>query len=326
MNYIDISKLNSSLIDEQSGDIVYCKRQYSENRYFGFTGQERIVTDKDVAFIMRKLQEYGIEHAFACHVLKDGRPVLQHIGMGDFNSCVANRDLVKFTADKLDAKDVYMIHNHPSGALVFSSQDRQRHQELCNSLGDRMKGSIIINTISGKYAFCATPSSKEYVQSIEHVKEESENYMPVQVLEFDKQVFSKEHNLGYGFVIHSSQDVAAFCSSQRFGEREKSSLIIVNTKLAVTAHIQLPYSTFSRIRVSEVAHFIQNVTAACGGTSAILCSTGKIPEIVIKALNKELMRISNFCLTDVCSEINIKLRSACDEGVFEEKKQVSLKL
>ena len=59
MNYVTIDKLNDLDIEinPRDGDFIYCKRQYTLNNSFDFTGREIISSTADVAFILKNLQE-----------------------------------------------------------------------------------------------------------------------------------------------------------------------------------------------------------------------------------------------------------------------------
>ena len=58
-------------------------------------------------------------------------------------------------------------------------------------MGEIYKGSILINTVTGHYAFIQHDSDKE---TIDRIASPQLTDVPVQVIEFDKQVFSREFN------------------------------------------------------------------------------------------------------------------------------------
>ena len=320
MNYIDLNELNSYNVelDAESGDYIHCRRQYSQTGAFSCTGVNTIVSSADVAFLMRSLQEYSVEHSFVCCIKDDGSPYLLHLGMGTFDACMINKDTIRYTADRLDAKQVYMIHNHPSGTLAFGKSDRIMHHGLEEVLGERMKGSIVINTTSGKYLFAQHSQAEETVNDMSGADTTGP---AVQVLEFDRQVFAKDWDYHNAVHIRGSYDVASFLSSQRFGHREKSGMLIMNKGMKVVANVQLPYSTLTRSKVVHLAPYMQNCTCAFGGVAVLPYFTGKVSAMAIRLLNAEFKKISSFDMVDVCHNINVKFQSAVDDNLLNFKSQ-----
>ena len=319
MNYVTIDKLNELDIEinPRDGDFIYCKRQYTLNNSFDFTGREIISSTADVAFILKNLQEYGVEHSFMCYVLNDNTCIVQQIGIGDFSSCVVNIDILRYTAVKLNAKGVYMAHNHPSGNLNFSRQDRIMHNRCSNSLGNLYQGSIIINTTSGNYAYIKHEADKE---SISRIPEEELTDIPIQVLQFNKQVFSREYNYLKPFKVTSSDDVAAFISSQKYGARDKAGMLVLNRSMIVMANIQLPFSKINNTTKKELASYMQKCITGMGGTDAVLYFSGNIGKKTMQELKKEFSKISAHNLCDICYNYNGRMKSGLSEGFLNDEK------
>lgn len=319
MNYITLDKLNNLDIEinQKDGDFHYCKRQYSINKNFDFTGREFITSTADVAFILKNLQEYGVEHSFICYVLQDKTCIVQQIGMGDFSSCVVNIDILRYTAIKLDAKDVYMAHNHPSGSLKFSNQDRLMHSTCSKSLGEKYKGSILINTTSGNYAFINNENARE---KISRIPESELTDIPVQVIQFNKQVFSRDYNYNKPILVTSPDDIAMFISSQKFGKRDKAGMLILNRAMIVVANIHLPYSELSESTSKNLAEYMQKCITGLGGTETILYFSGNISKKLMQTIKSDFSKISSYHLCDICYEYNKKMRSGVSEGYLYEER------
>lgn len=319
MNYIDIDSLNKSDIpvDKDSGDFIYCQRQFSENRSFSFFGKEKITSSADVAFIMKGLESYGVEHAFAVYVLRDKSPVVHHLSMGNFDSCAFNYDAIQYTAMRLDAEQVYMVHNHPSGNLVFSMADIRVYDTLYDMLQEKFAGSIVINTTSGKYGI-DVPHKRHVI--LEHQQPDVDSLVPMQILEFDRHVFHKDYDFS-GQVFDTPGKVAAFCSSQRFGQRKKGAVLVLNSAGLAVANIQLPFSEIKAATIPAMARYIERCTVACGGMSVIPCFTDNIPQEVIRELYVEFNRISDMRMLDICYDIRNKAKSALEHDIINPNKR-----
>lgn len=319
MNYISINKLNDIgdiQVDSSNGDFLYCQRQFSENKTFDFTGREYVTSTSDVAFILKSLQEYGIEHSFVCYVLPDKTAIVQHLGMGDFTSCVVNIDIIRYTMLKLRAEGVYLAHNHPSGNLIFGMHDRLMHASCEKAMGNVYKGSILINTITGHYAFIQHDSDKE---AISRIPSPELTDIPVQVIEFDKQVFSREFNYNKALKVLGPSDIAIFISTQKFGMRDKAGILILNRSMMLMANLHLPFTKISETTCSEIASYIQKCITATGGTDTIMYFSGNISKKVMNLLRTELARISNFKICDVCYDLANGLQSALGNGLLKDE-------
>lgn len=318
MNYISINNLNNLddiHIDSSNGDFLYCQRIFSENKSFEFTGREFITSTSDVAFILKNLQGYGIEHSFVCYVLPDRTAVVQHLGMGDFTSCVVNLDIIRYTMIKLNAEGVYLAHNHPSGNLFFGMHDRLMHASCERAMGEIYKGSILINTVTGHYAFIQHDSDKE---TIDRIANPQLTDVPVQVIEFDKQVFSREFNYNKALKVQGPTDIAIFISTQKFGMRNKAGILILNRSMMIMANIHLPFTKVSEDTCPEIASYIQKCITATGGTDTIMYFSGSISKKMMSLLRTELARISNFKLCDVCYDLDHGLQSALENGLLKD--------
>lgn len=317
MNYKLLDTLNEFNVelDPDSGDFMYCKRQYTLNNNFDFTGREFITSTADVAFILKNLQEYGVEHSFACFVLSDRSCVVQQLGMGDFCSCVVNLDILRYTALQLNAEDVYLAHNHPSGSLKFSLQDKIMHKACLRVLGDMYKGSILINTTSGNFAFIRDASDKEKIESIPFSELTD---IKIDVIQFSKQVFSKDFNYRKAFTVSSPDDIAKFISSQKFGKRNKAGMLIMNKGMTIVANLHLPFSRITETSIPEIASYMQRCITALGGTDTIVYYTGTLSKRMMQLLKKEFMNVSGHTLCDVCYDFNNGMKSGLSEGYLNE--------
>ena len=317
MNYKLLDTLNEFNVefDPDSGDFMYCKRQYTLNNNFDFTGKEFITSTADVAFILKNLQHYGVEHSFACFVLSDHSCVIQQLGMGDFCSCVVNLDILRFTALQLNAEDVYLAHNHPSGSLKFSLQDKIMHKACSRVLGDMYKGSILINTTSGNFAFIRDASNKERIESI---PDPELTDIKIDVIQFSKQVFSHDFTYRKAFTVTGPDDIAKFISSQKFGKRNKAGMLIMNKAMIIVANLHLPFSRIMEASIPDIASYMQKCITAFGGTDTIVYYTGTLSKRMMQLLKNEFNKVSRHTLCDVCYDFNNGMKSGLSEGYLNE--------
>ena len=107
--------------------------------------------EKNTVWIFKQLETAAVENAFLAMV-KDGRPIVLHVGMGGYTSSPA--DARQALAAYIDMKPdkVYFVHNHPSGTLKASRDDRNTLQRMREMFGaEIVQDGIIIDTVSGKY-------------------------------------------------------------------------------------------------------------------------------------------------------------------------------
>ena len=276
-------------IAESEGKTSLVERTYRENGYFNFTGKEKISTVQDVAFIFKQLENYAIENAFVA-MIKDGKPVVIHIGMGNINQSIIDYSAIKLAYDTIRPESVYMVHNHPSGQLVASSNDVKSLNTLMDMFPEGIvKDGIIINTVSGQFlTFNSIKSRKEDMPTRQR------NIADIKVLSFDKNVFSKDYKPGE-FQIRSSEDVAKVISSQRFGTRGKVSYLVLNYSNQVIGNV---HTTYVSSDAEGLADEIATNVASMGGSHVILYGSGvKTGYSAFNALQNQIKALSGQSIT-----------------------------
>lgn len=275
------------------GDFCMVQRVFDVSRHFEFTSGMTVETPQDVAYIFRSLEEASIENAFAV-LVKNQVPVVLHLGMGHFNEVTIVSSPVKMAFDRIAADQVYFVHNHPSGSLKASAQDLKYWEQLKDVFGDKLMPGIIINLKSGKYGLFSTQ-----VRSTQMEKRNVQEEIPLKVLSFSKQVFSPSYDPERNFVIHSAQDVAAFISSHRLGDREKISTLILNRAGGVVANVLTPYTQINERNTDAMAQYLVHTITVTGGATAILYGDFTM-NACLKTLSREVKRYSfgDFSVTD----------------------------
>lgn len=312
----------------EPGEICLVERRYEEAKQFSFTGKDKIETMDDVAYIFKQLETAAVENVFLV-LVKDGKPTIIHLGMGGYGSSPAETRAAFAAYKEIDPDEVYVVHNHPSGSLKESSDDRNLLNAVQNTFGgEKVKDGIIIDTTSGKYGVFGWSDFEVYRKENE-MPESVEGEMPLKVYSFSRQVFSPEWNPKEAFHVADSKSIAEFVSSHRLGEHPKMSFIVMNTQGNVVGNFFLPWT-----KISE----IQDIEAACdelsyyvnmsGGTRGVLYGNYEYDQQDNKKLRWLVARMQTLRtpLVDVLhidSEDDLGYHSSHDIGMMETETSYS---
>lgn len=261
--------LDKRLRPLQEGEFCHVERIFTQSKAFDFTSGEQIKSSDDVAYIFSQLENESIENAFAV-LVKNGKPYVIHVGMGGFDASYFNIGAI-VAADKLiNADEIYMVHNHPSGALEASNADVQMYNRFVAAFGNRAKEGIIINLTSGRYGvFTDTTSSKRDKTTVE-------SQVPIKLYSFNKQVFDYDFDPKQLFSVTGSSSVASFISSQRLGDRAKINILVLNRQNQIVGNILTEHKTVDMFgwQMDQLANQIVDYTIKMGGSSAIVYGSG----------------------------------------------------
>src|SRR5665213_720976 len=218
---------NGSLAPKlEKGEFVVVERKYSEVGMFEFTTRDnnKINSAADVAFIFRQLESEAVEHAFAVYIDKEKNPSVQWLSMGGVNSTIIDPRIMVDAARRLEAREIYLVHNHPSGTLIPSRPDMSILEKLKKGFGPMgiSVGGIIINLNSGAYLiFDELGAITEGLGFTSHGFEKGEKQG---VFCFNKQAFLQSPT---NSKIQSPSDVARFLSQQRFSCGAKAGYLLL---------------------------------------------------------------------------------------------------
>ena len=213
----------------KEGEFAIVERSYSETGMFGFTTRDnnKINSHADVAFIFRQLESEAIEHAFAVYIDKELNPSVQWLSMGGIDTTIVDPRVMVDAAQRLEATQIYLVHNHPSGNLKASSADLRILEKLKRGFEPMgiSVNAIIINLNSGNYLIfdengCTV--EREGFTSYDFEREKK-----VGVFSFNKQAFLQSP---VKTKIKSPSDVAQFLSQQKFSAGEKAGYLLLTTK------------------------------------------------------------------------------------------------
>lgn len=300
----------------KEGETSHVERLFKENKNFDFTSGERINSIEDVAYIFKNLEDESVENSFAVLVDKDGRPTVVHLGMGSYAYSLVNGSALQVAVSRIKPKKITFVHNHPSGALKASSQDRDVLKKLKSAYGANVvTDGIIINLRSGKFGvYSELPYDSEYKDELSKVMNES----AIKVYSFNKLAFSKNYDPSTLPLANNQEAVAEFISSQRLGERDKLGLLVCDQQLRVVGNVFLREFSLTEKNLNQVAQDVVYYTTAMGGTRPILFGNG------IKGLSEKLypliddISLGTIKLTDVVELEMVKEDEASYNGLKKD--------
>ena len=297
------------LPDAKEGEFAYVERKFSRTGEFSFTGADKIRDRGDVAYLFRSLENYSVENVFAV-LVKDGKARVLHIGMGTATSSLADMSAIRAGVDAFGADRIYLVHNHPSGTMIASQQDRNLMRTLEAAFGDKIDVSgIIIDTTSGRYVeFDGEGQAEVYDRP-----RQSDGDKMADVFHFDQA--DRSNMPEETMAIRSSSDVANAIGNLRFGEGKKVSYLI----LAHNGHVIGNFHTgYTDINASGFAEEMASVASKYGGTSVVVY--GNMPLDGVMRLKDAVARhsLGAVRLLDTLGVRNGIQMSAVDEGMLYE--------
>ncbi|WP_415579562.1 JAB domain-containing protein, partial [Elizabethkingia anophelis] len=236
------SNSSSSIIREEthsgySTDFALVQRQFTENKQLSFIAGTKIQNINDVAWLFRSLEDEAIEHAFILYRFKDNSYMVQQLSSGGITGTVVDLRLVAGNAFALNPSSITLVHNHPSGNLVSSNEDRnilRKLQNIFEGSDIQVEDGIVINLRSGKYLVF---NENEDGDRIKELKNQYEKQSNVAIYSFSKQIFATNYQPQK---ITGPEDVAAFISTQKFGISDKTEALILNNANEIVGKFILP--------------------------------------------------------------------------------------
>lgn len=308
---------NPTLRKLRPGERSSVEMKYSLDKNFVFDGRNRIESTDDVAYLFKNLESKSVENMFACFV-KDGKPTIVHISMGNAHGTVVNYNVLADGISRFSPDKVYLIHNHPSGNLMLSQADMDIHNKAIDAFGEVIGEHIIINLTSGEYATFRRGKYSHRIESRPTEKSNSEKQY--KVYKFDKQVFKQDAVLPTK--ITQPDDVAAFISSQRFTEGNKLSALMLDRNNNIKAYLHLSDVDFtSQKAVNELTKELQAYVGRFGSSSIILSGTRPTSTASLNNLRalKAALKNSDVALLDYISNVRsaYSYDSTTNDGLLE---------
>ncbi|MCR5588107.1 MAG: hypothetical protein K6F72_00665 [Bacteroidales bacterium] len=301
----------------EPGKTCHVERRYEENKSFSFMGKERIESMDDVAYIFKQLENAAVENSFIV-LVKDGKPIIIHTGMGGYASTTVDLRQAIAAYMSIKPEQVYFVHNHPSGSLIASGEDMLTLNTLRAAFGsDVVQDGIIIDTTSGQYGVFG------YGAEERDMPKGADGEVPMKVYEFSKQVFGKDWKPQTAYTIADPKGVAEFISSHRLGEHPKMSFIIVNNRGQVVGNFFLPWTALSNIEDVKATYTeLSNYINLAGGTKGVIYGNYQYSK-KDKRMLQQLAAGMNVLHTPLLDVVHVDVdndlgyHSAHDSGVME---------
>lgn len=272
----------------EDGEECKVERIFRESNAFNFTSGETIETIDDVANIFKQLENSSVENAFICFV-KNGRPTVLHLGMGEFASTSINLPAIKLAYDRMQPDSIYFVHNHPSGALRASTNDIDCAKSIEKACG-MQPTNLIIDTTRGEYA-----EFNAFSQTFKRDFAENPNAeIPVNLFSFDKQVFSTDYDASKNEFASDSNSVAAYISGHRLGERNKLGALIINKDGGIIGNVFIQEPEITEDNAQAIADKLYDDIVTFGGFNAVIFGTG---EKDVKGVNIIKQRLTDGDIT-----------------------------
>lgn len=246
-------------VPSPSGDFALMERRFSRAEGFDFLGGPKVRSSGEVALLFRQLEDAAIEHTFLLYTFRDGSYLIQHLSTGGVSAAVVDLRLVAGNVFKLAPQSITLVHNHPSGQLISSPQDRamqQRLEEIFKGSSVEVLKGIIINLRSGKYLLFGSREGSDQKEPFDNAPKSTEK---APVYRFDRQLFTENYQPER---ITSPEEAAAYISTQKFGLSDRLELLCLNNASEVMGKFILPQR-------HTVPRLLELLTTY-GGTSAIL--------------------------------------------------------
>lgn len=270
----------------KEGETCLVERRYTESGSFGFTGSEKIESPDDVAYIFRNLEDSAIENAFFA-LVKNGKTTIIHAGMGAMAFSATDHIAPVMAIDNINPDAVFFIHNHPSGTLTPSRDDKMLYTALKDMYGDKLQDGIIIDQKSGKYStFDAGGFISKRVRPTSSTSEVS-----YKTYSFSKNVFAPDYSFNDGIIADAS-DIAAFVSSHRLGDRGKLGVLICSNNLHINGNILLDVNEITDKNYYQVAKDIVSASVAMSGKAVFVHGSGGLTFRIADMLNIAIRNLS----------------------------------
>lgn len=283
--------------DGVDSPMINVERQYAEFKQLDFEAGTKINNANDVAWLFRNLEDEAVEHLFALYKFKDNSYFVQHLSSGGVTSAIMDSRVMLSTALKLQPDSITLVHNHPSGRLTASREDKLALTRLKNFFENtdiKIEDGVIINLRSGNYLVF-----NEHIQEVKKKANQNQEQKNVKAYSFSKQVF---YNNFQPVQITSPHDVAKFITSQKFGTSDKTELLVLDNKNEIVGKFILPQTN----PIEKTAEYVSQY----GGTAAIIYGNN----ITAQMFNeyKDRLAVVNITVLDgiqVKSENGYKLMS-----------------
>ena len=310
-------------VNVADGEFCHAERGFEMKNNFSFTGGDYIRDGKDVAYIFRQLGQKAVENSF-CLLQKGDNNYILHLGIGNMVNTVVDTTAILTAARRLDAERVWFVHNHPSGQVFASREDREMWNRLYSALGDVLQEGIIINTDSGKYGVYTTHYNEVMKMDGPQLLDNEKN---IPVLAFDRTVFHDKDISYRDRSFTTAAQVAEFVSTQRFGQRDCMSFLAMDAQLQLKGNFHMPDNKLEGWH--EKISYIADVCMKTGASRVFIYAgkgVGTVEQVdmpqglsyKLDQLTAGAVKLTDMILYERASE-NLKYYSYMEEGRLSDR-------
>lgn len=201
---------------------------------FDFLGKSKIHSHVDVANLMAVLESKSTEHFFAVHVNKSGEPLIQYVSTGGRDAVHFDKLNIHAIASYHNTRELYLVHNHPSGNLTPSKADLCFTRDIAEAYSplNVKTQSLIINTYKNEYNLIEVDSLKSESTFMIHPKESKNMDVSYRAVTYHDMNILREP-LGK---IRHNEDAFALIQQKRFSALPKYGLFIIAQDASVLAN------------------------------------------------------------------------------------------
>lgn len=290
-----VSPLDIRLRNITENEMCNVERVFTEDKSVSlFGGNDKIESSADVAYIFRALEDKAVEHSFFV-LVSEGKPTVIHAGMGGPRGTLVDSTSLNVLIDTIKPDDVYFVHNHPSGNLTPSTEDRTLFSKFDSMVGERANAhGIIIDTYENKFS-----TFNENGKIEEEYQKEKSKGEEVKIYAFDKKVFSKDYKPDK-FVTATA--IAGHIAALRLGESKKIGFLAMDTNFSINGNLLLPVSDIKDIKRDTIQEIIRNTTLM-GANQVVLYGSGANDTEYANVIAKNIQTLSggNITMRDALS-------------------------
>lgn len=237
------------------------------------TGPAKIKDSNDIAFIFKNLEGAVNEHAFGVLIFQDRTYKVMYLSTGTTCATTIDTNALLSEAHYSKAKEICLVHNHPSGILEASKADVKIHKNLVKGasyLNIKVIDSVVINLDSGSY-LTFNENSNNQVQK----NEVERKVKRLKIRSFNKRLLYQDRE--DRSKITSSEDAAIVLSQIKRGSQPKMGIVFMDNANTVCAVNLYGHSTTHDKVLSDIA-------SGCGryGSNVILFSNCMLSESLVE--------------------------------------------
>ena len=240
--------------EDKGKNFLNVKAVWNKTKHILFTGGASVKSHADVAHIMRLLENKAVEHAFVVHIDKKGEAHIQFMGVGSSSGVIFDNGAILNGIKKFGTQKIYLVHNHPSGTLMPSTQDLNlttRIREGLDPLNVEVE-HVIMDTFKKEYVYLDS-SNKSSIHKRNEKLSTDKDYK-TNIMD-EQQVLS-----GPISKITSVESAVTAIQQLRYSALPKNAMLILNRANEVIGNFVFK----GEINTKEAFEFLGDAASAAG--------------------------------------------------------------